>query len=126
MMNISQPYSGNFFYAEWLEYDLDTKEYKTPIAIRYRPQEMGSSDVSATTNEQILVFENNKKLIKYRMTITTLENNDYKPIDKIRTSDGIIYTIMKSNHAKDSIMAIGNLMFPNQKNVPTVLTLGSE
>jgi hypothetical protein len=127
MFNLSQPYSGNFYEAEYLEYDETTKKFKVPILIKYKPKTDSSQGVSTTVKERIRVNEGGRWVEKNVFTIQVVENLKYKLRDKIRIlNEDKAYVIFKVGDGVDSINSITNLMFPNSNNIPHILYLGDD
>jgi len=126
MFNLNQPYSGHYFKAEWLQYDDESETYNVPVIIRFKPQDLSSKGVSASTREDVLVQEQSgREVIKSSFPIQVIENLNYQPKDKIRIiHEDKIYTILRISKGYDSINTLSSLMFPNIKNRPTILQLG--
>ncbi len=126
MFNTSQPYTGDYFTAEWLSYNDETEEYEVPVIIRFKPQTEGSQGVSSSVKEDTLEqTQNGREVVKGTFTIQVLENHNYKARDKIRIiSEDRMYTVKRKGYGYGSIMDITNLMFPNSDNRPTILFLG--
>lgn len=126
MFNISQPYSGSYYKARYLEYDENTKKYKTPKYIRIKPKTDGSQGVALNVKERVRVNEGGKWVEKSTFTVEVIESFPYKIRDKIELLiENKTYTIWKVADGFDSINSISNLMFPNLKtNKPFVLFLG--
>lgn len=129
MFGLSQPYTGHFFDAEYLEFDENTKQYKIPVKIRVKPYDISSQGVSASTKQTVLTQSmNGRPVEKSTFTVQVVEYHKYKTTDKVRIiNEDKKYTILKIGEGFDSINAIANLMFPNMKsNKPTILYLGDK
>jgi|14BtaG_2_1085337.scaffolds.fasta_scaffold32645_1 hypothetical protein len=128
MFNLSQPYSGNFYEAEYLEYDERTKKYLPPKHIRVKPKTDGSQGVSTNVKERTRVQLDGRWVEKLTFTVETIESYSYKLKDKIKINyEDKMYTIWKVTDGVDSLNSIANLMFPKIKtNKPYVLYLGSD
>lgn len=125
MFGLSQPYSGHFFYADYLEYDMNTKKYKTPVRIRIKGQsEIG---VSTGVKETVKVNENGRWVIKNAFKVNVVEINKYKPKDKVKfLNEDIMYVVLKVGDNVNNPNAMVNLMFPKIDNRDKVLYLGED
>lgn len=125
MFNQVEPDSGNFFPAEYLEYDRNTKKYKPKKYLKIK----GSSGIGVSTGvkETISVNETGRKVQKVTFRVGVNKNYPYKIRDKIvDLTDGEVYTILKVSDDITHPNAMTNLMFPNSTNRPKVLNLGTE
>ena len=129
-MNISQPYNGAYYEADYLESYLNRTtnkyEYKTPKRIRIKPKSDGSQGVALNVKERVRVNINGGWIEKDTFTVQVVDNNNYKIRDKIYfILEDKKYTIWKIADGVDSVNSIANLMFPKIKtNKPYVLFLG--
>jgi hypothetical protein len=126
MFNLSQPYNGSYYEAEYLELDETTKQYKPKKIIRFKPKTDGSQGIATGGKERMRIQENGRWIEKSVFVIEVIETYPYKLRDKIKILlEDKTYTIWKVVDGYDSINSIGNLMFPNLKsNKPYVLYLG--
>ena len=126
MFNLSQPYSGSFYNARYLEYDEVNKKYKVPKNIRLKQKSDGSQGIATGGKDRIRVQESGRWVEKSTWLVEVIENNPYKIRDKIEVIvENKTYTIWKVGDGFDSINAMANLMFTNLKtNKPFVLYLG--
>ena len=127
-INQFQLFSGHFYTAEYLEYDIDTKRWdKYPaVEFRYKPADISSQGVSAsgkTTTEAQNILGN--VYGKREFAISTTTNIEFKKKDKIRIlTEDKIYSIKAITEGYDSVMAMVNLNFPRAKrNKPQILFL---
>lgn len=124
MFGLVEPYSGHFFDAEWIEYDVNNKVYKPAVKIKIKGQsEIG---VSTGVKESVQLQDMQGRMVtKETFSINVVENHKYKIRDKIHFIEGdLMYTVYK---VSDNILhpnSIANLMFPKSNNRPKVLHLG--
>jgi hypothetical protein len=125
MFNQVEPDSGNFFQAEYLEYDKSTKKYLPKKYLKLK----GSSGIGVSTGvkEVISINEGSRMIQKVTFRVGVNKNYPFKIRDKIvDLTDGEVYTILK---VSDDILhpnAMANLMFPHSSNRPKVLNLGTQ
>lgn len=122
-----QPYSGDYFYAYWYEYNERTDNFREPpIEIRFRPYDTSQRDIGTGisdegTSQELQGFP----LTNYSMVVRVLDEYNYKVGDKFKDlTDEKTYYIKKIGKGYDSINAIGNLMFPSTVTLPKILYLG--
>ena len=126
MFKLSQPYTGAYYEAHYLEYDENTKKYKPRKIIRVKPKSDGSQGIATGGKERTRVQQDGRWMEKSTFTVEVVESYDYKIRDKIKILlEDKIYTIWKVTNGYDSVNGIANLMFPSIKtNKPYVLFLG--
>ena len=125
MFNISQPYTGHYYEAEWLEYDETTKKFKIPVKIRIKGKEAGIG-VDTNNREIISTRESGRWVEKNVFTVDVLDYQKYKPRDKVRfIFEDNVYVVHRVTPRLSNINSMSVLMFPNkQSNQTYILYLG--
>jgi hypothetical protein len=123
MFNLSEPYSGHFFTAQWVPWDEENKTYKPSISIKIKGQsEIG---VSTGVKEQIIERVEGRIIKKNVFRVNVVENHPYKIRDKIIfPQENITYVIHKVSDNINHPNGIVSLMFKQSLNVPKTLYLG--
>ena len=126
--NQSQLFSGHFYYAEYLQYDVIDKNFVKypPVKFRFKPAEISSQGVSAsgkTTTEAQNILGN--VYGKREFAISTTADIRFTKKDKIRIlNEDKTYSIRAVTEGYDGINALVNLAFPKVKrNKPQILFL---
>lgn len=122
-----QPYSGDFFYALWYEYDTKNDTFiDPPTEIRFRPYDMSQRDIGTNISEQGTSQElQGYPLSNYKMVIRVLDDYEFKVGDRFKDlTDEQTYYVKRVGKGYDSINSIGNLMFPSTTKFPKILFLG--
>lgn len=121
-MNIKQIMHGEFFLADYKQYDQNTKEFYSPKKFRYK------------TYDDSQYFERRYQITagslssKHSLSIKTTSSLPFKNGDKITTdADGRSYEITGVQKLYDTPNAILNTLFPRAKgNIPTILHLNKD
>ena len=128
VLNQFQMFSGHFYTAEYLEYDVTTKRWDKypPVEFRYKPLDISSQGVSAsgktTTASQNI---DGNVYGKRQFVISTTTPIEFSKKDKIRIiNEDKVYSIESITEGYDSINSLVNLNFPRLKvNKPQMLFL---
>ena len=127
-LNQFQLFSGHFYTAEYLKYDITTKRWDKypPVEFRYKPADTSENNFwggrkTITEAQNILGNIYGKR----EFAISTTTNIEFKIKDKIRIlNEDKIYSIKAITEGYDSVMAMVNLNFPRVKrNKPQILFL---
>jgi hypothetical protein len=127
-LNNFQLFSGHFYLAEYLQYDVELKNYAKypPVEFRYKPADISSQGVSAsgktTTSTQNI---SGNVYGKREFAISTTAPIIFGKKDKIRIiNEDRLYSIESITEGYDSINSLVNLNFPRlKKNKPQIIFL---
>lgn len=127
-LNQFQLFSGHFYFAEYIEYDKDSKTwaYNSPVEFRYKPADISSQGVSISGKTTVATQDVPGYVYgKRQFAISTTVDIKFKKKDKIKIiNEDKLYNIESITEGYDSINALVNLNFPRVKrNKPQILFL---